>query len=131
MPERFLLQVLRVLVKHQVLKSTCGVAGGYCLARAPERISLRDLLLPFDDLPQRAKQMLQGVSEEALAKIVGSLNSAAEIGWDELQKVTLAEMTSRVRKPAEGRPSEGGIAGNSMSFLSPVATAFEKMSVTH
>lgn len=51
MPERFLLQVLRVLVKHQVLKSTCGVAGGYCLARAPERISLRDLLLPFDDLP--------------------------------------------------------------------------------
>ncbi len=44
MPERFLLQVLRSLVNHGVLRSTRGVDGGYMLIRSPDEISLLDVI---------------------------------------------------------------------------------------
>lgn len=92
MPERFLLQVLRVLVKHQILKSTCGVAGGYYLARAPERISLRELLQPFDEVPQRAWRLLHGVSENVRLQLTRQLCAANEASWRQLQNISLAEI---------------------------------------
>src|SRR4026208_1884644 len=44
MPERFLLQILRNLVTHGILRSTRGVEGGYALTRPPEQISLLDVI---------------------------------------------------------------------------------------
>jgi Rrf2 family protein len=44
MPERFFLQIVRSLVTHGILSSTRGVVGGYFLQRAPEDISLLDLV---------------------------------------------------------------------------------------
>jgi Rrf2 family protein len=44
MPDRFLLQILRNLVAHGLLRSTRGVIGGYALARSPEEISLLDII---------------------------------------------------------------------------------------
>ncbi len=44
MPERFLLQILRNLVTHGILRSTRGVDGGYALTRPPEDISLLDVI---------------------------------------------------------------------------------------
>jgi len=70
LPERFLLQVLRMLVNCGVLRSTRGVVGGYRLARSPETISLLELIeavdgklavappLP-DDLPGTPNDKLQ------------------------------------------------------------------------
>jgi len=67
MPERFLLQVLRSLVNHELLKSTRGVNGGYALARAANQISLLQILevtegplvpgLPPMDCMSRAAQV--------------------------------------------------------------------------
>lgn len=48
MPERFLLQILRVLVTHGILKSTRGVEGGYSLSRPPEDISLLEVIEAID-----------------------------------------------------------------------------------
>jgi Rrf2 family transcriptional regulator, cysteine metabolism repressor len=48
MPERFLLQILRSLVTHGILRSTRGVDGGYSLERKPEEISLLDLIEAID-----------------------------------------------------------------------------------
>jgi len=48
MPERFLLQVLRSLVNHGLLKSTRGVDGGYSLARPASEISLLQILEATD-----------------------------------------------------------------------------------
>ncbi len=44
MPDRFLLQILRNLVAHGLLRSTRGVIGGYTLARSPDDISLLDII---------------------------------------------------------------------------------------
>jgi Rrf2 family protein len=44
MPDRFLLQILRNLVAHGLLRSTRGVIGGYALARSPDEISLLDII---------------------------------------------------------------------------------------
>lgn len=48
MPERFLLQILRVLVTHGILKSTRGVEGGYSLSRSPDTISLLEVIEAID-----------------------------------------------------------------------------------
>ena len=44
MPDRFLLQILRNLVAHGLLRSTRGVIGGYTLARSTDEISLLDII---------------------------------------------------------------------------------------
>ena len=44
MPDRFLLQILRNLVAHGLLRSTRGVIGGYTLARTTDEISLLDII---------------------------------------------------------------------------------------
>ena len=48
MSNRFLLQILRDLVAHQILNSTRGVVGGYTLARPPEKISVLDIVEAID-----------------------------------------------------------------------------------
>jgi len=49
MPERFLLQILRNLVKHGILQSTRGVEGGYSFDRSVEEISLLDVMEAVDE----------------------------------------------------------------------------------
>src|SRR5687767_5138877 len=44
MPERFLLQILRNLVTHGILRSTRGVDGGYALVRPANQISLLEVI---------------------------------------------------------------------------------------
>ena len=44
MPERFLLQILRNLVTHGILRSTRGVDGGYSLVRPADEVSVLDVI---------------------------------------------------------------------------------------
>ena len=44
MPERFLLQILRSLVTHGILRSTRGVDGGYTMVRSPSDVSLLEII---------------------------------------------------------------------------------------
>src|SRR5947207_12577906 len=44
MPERFLLQILRNLVTHGILRSTRGVDGGYALVKPADQISLLEVI---------------------------------------------------------------------------------------
>ncbi len=61
MPERFLLQILRVLVTQGILRSTRGVDGGYSLTRPPDQISLLDVIEAIEgplaaETPDKAPQ---------------------------------------------------------------------------
>lgn len=80
MPERFLLQILRNLVTHGVLRSTRGVEGGYRLDRPPNMISLLEVIeavegplkpavpdagqLPLETI-EKLNQVLRHVTDEA------------------------------------------------------------------
>jgi Rrf2 family protein len=44
MPERFLLQILRSLVNHGILRSTRGVDGGYALVRPARDVSVLQVI---------------------------------------------------------------------------------------
>jgi Rrf2 family protein len=83
MPERFLLQILRHLVTHDILHSTRGVDGGYSLGRKPEEISLLEVIEAVD-----------GPMSVALPASEGAETSAAEVKLRE----ALEEITSSSRR---------------------------------
>ncbi|WP_152097700.1 RrF2 family transcriptional regulator [Lacipirellula parvula] len=50
LPERYILQLMRRLVKGGVLESVRGVAGGYRLARAADQLTLADIIAALDPI---------------------------------------------------------------------------------
>ena len=92
MPERFLLQILRNLVTHNLLLSTRGVDGGYTLTHRPEEITLMDVLDVFDNpliptIPILAT--LPAATEERLKR---TLSRAADVARQELASLSLADL---------------------------------------
>jgi Rrf2 family protein len=96
MPERFLLQILRSLVNHGILKSTRGVEGGYSLTRPLTEISLLQIfeategplaptLPPLDSLPE--------ASQANLLEVLGKISSAVS---QSLSQVSLADLGAPV-----------------------------------
>ena len=83
MPERFLLQILRHLVTHGILHSTRGVEGGYSLKRAPEEISLLEVIEAIDGplvaaIPKMDASGLTGVESrlrETLDRVTSNCRS--------------------------------------------------------
>jgi Rrf2 family protein len=92
MPERFLLQILRSLVTHGLLRSTRGVDGGYCLARPADEISLRDIIDSFDNPLSPSLPALDGLSHGVETRIMGTLQRASVAANQELAKLTVAEL---------------------------------------
>lgn len=92
MPERFLVQILRCLVTHGLLRSTCGVAGGYSLSRSPAQITLRDIVEAFDNPLEVALPDLNCMSPEVRSRITDTLQSVAQAARAELQKLTVADL---------------------------------------
>jgi Rrf2 family protein len=99
---RFLVQVLLQLKTHGLVSSVRGAAGGYVLARAPDQISLGDILQAVDDrdpLPTRRKKT--GPNSTA-AHVLRSV-------WREIQaeeerllgRLSLAEMLRRSEPAAD------------------------------
>jgi Rrf2 family transcriptional regulator, cysteine metabolism repressor len=99
MPERFLLQILRTLVKRGVLKSTCGAAGGYLLSRSPQQITLRDIVLAFDNPLEKTIPLLKSMPLTARCKIADRLRAGASAAAAELQKMTVADLLCDVTVP--------------------------------
>lgn len=85
MPERFLLQVLRSLVNHGVLRSTRGVDGGYMLIRSPDEISLLDVIEaiegPLDSklpIPAAPEDFTQQNLQKALQEVTATARQQLE-----------------------------------------------------
>lgn len=105
MPERFLLQVLRSLVTHDILRSTRGVEGGYTLQRPADEVTLLEVIEavegpleagPFEggEMPPHAQRRLQ------LA-----LQQVAKLSREHLASVTFAEL---LRNDDEAKPVVSG-----------------------
>ena len=92
MPERFLLQVLRNLVTHGVLRSTRGVDGGYSLARPSEQITFREIIEAFDNPLVPEAPILDGQSMAVRNCILDNLGRASQAAKDQLQTLTVADL---------------------------------------
>jgi Rrf2 family protein len=105
MPERFLLQILRNLVTHGLLRSTRGVDGGYTLLREPDEISLLDLIEAIDG-PLGGSDTVprdDGMSGEALAKLQLAIDGINDRLRDDLSSIKLSDLMPEYNARLAGR----------------------------
>jgi Rrf2 family protein len=96
-PLRFLVQILLQLKGAGLAASTRGASGGYCLARAPETISLANIINVIDRAPSRidAAVLPPSVAVHALRQVW------QEIQMEEqrlLERVTLADLVRQTQQ---------------------------------
>jgi len=96
MPERFLLQILRSLVSHGVLCSVQGVSGGYYLARAPETITLLDIVESFEEQHEPTIPELPNLPAAVHQRLTATLVDTCSAACNELNKLTIAELSDNL-----------------------------------
>ena len=96
MPERFLLQILRNLVRHGILGSTRGAEGGYALKRSPGDISLLEVIEAVDGPWHSALPVHEGLPAESRAKLECAWREVTELARRQLRSVTLAHLLPEV-----------------------------------
>jgi Rrf2 family transcriptional regulator, cysteine metabolism repressor len=92
MPERFLLQILRNLVTHGILQSTRGVDGGYALTRAPEDISLLDVIEAIEGPMDAGVPTTEGLPEESQLKLRGALTEITQTARTQLEAIKFSQL---------------------------------------
>jgi len=93
MPERFLLQILRVLVTHGILKSTRGVEGGYSLSRPPEDISLLDVIEAIDGPLEAAGEVPPAESaDDVQQRLQTALRQVTDTSRKQLEAIKLSQL---------------------------------------
>lgn len=92
MPERFLLQILRTLVSHGILVSTRGIDGGYALRRAPEEISLLEVIEAINGPLMAPAPSGDGPLDGCQGRLDGALRRATELARRELAGIKLAHL---------------------------------------
>lgn len=97
MPAKFLLQILRSLVAHGLLRSIRGSEGGYLLARQPEEITLLDVYEAFDTPIVPSIPPLEGLPEAARKILADTMHNLATAAHRELSRVSMADLVAHSR----------------------------------
>lgn len=93
MPERFLLQILRVLVTHGILKSTRGVEGGYSLSRSPAEISLLEVIEAIDGPLETAGEPPQAeTTGDVQDRLQTALRQVTDTARKQLESIKLSQL---------------------------------------
>jgi len=92
MPTRFLLQILRTLVSHGVLRSARGVGGGYYLSRSPNQITLLDIIGPFEEASAITDSQFTALSSSIREPVILALKRSGEAASRELERVTVFDL---------------------------------------
>jgi Rrf2 family protein len=114
---RFLNQILGKLVKRGILKSTIGASGGYALGRAPEDITLLELIVEFEhDLATDIVESpgLQDKSHRLLMTALANIFAAV---FRELEKVSLADLQRLSTSPGTPRPEQLSDRGDEVRLI--------------
>ncbi len=92
MPERFLLQILRNLVTHGILRSTRGVDGGYMLVRPADEVSLLEVIEAIDG-PLNADSNLSDVlPANSHDKLQDALTQVTSTARQQLEAIKLSQL---------------------------------------
>ncbi len=93
MPERFLLQILRVLVTHGILRSTRGVDGGYSLTKPADQISLLEVIEAIDGpLDSESRNWSTVASPSTEAKLQDALKDVTDTARRQLESIKLSQL---------------------------------------
>ena len=92
MPERFLLQILRNLVTHGILRSTRGVDGGYTLTRAPEDISLLDVIEAIEGPLDAGEPASDGLPEQSHLRLQDALREITATSRQQLEAIKFSQL---------------------------------------
>jgi Rrf2 family protein len=103
MPARFLLQILRSLVRHGILQSTRGAGGGYALERSPAEISLLEVIEALDGPVVPTLPDHDGLPKELKAKLLRALTGVTGFARRELHSVKLAHLLPSGDGPSRSR----------------------------
>lgn len=91
MPERFLLQILRNLVTHGILRSSRGVDGGYTLIRDPKDISMLDIIEAIEG-PMGDSEVGDGFSTEAGHMLKDALSEVTNTAKRQLEAIRFSQL---------------------------------------
>src|SRR6187200_2743528 len=92
MPERFLLQILRNLVTHGILRSTRGVDGGYALVRPANQISLLEVIEAIEGPYDSNLEMGEGLPEDSRLKLRDALGEVTSSTRNQLDSIKLSQL---------------------------------------
>jgi Rrf2 family protein len=92
MPERFLLQILRNLVTHGILRSTRGVDGGYTLVRPASEISLLEVIEAIDGPYDAAVADAEASADESAAQIRQALSQVTDTTRKQLEAIKISQL---------------------------------------
>ena len=95
-PARFLVQILLQLKGAGLVNSTRGAAGGYQLARAPEEISLAEVMGVTEGPDEQIKS--SALPDSTVGKVLESAwRDVAEVQNDMLRSMSFADLVARAR----------------------------------
>jgi Rrf2 family protein len=113
LPSEYLKKRLQPLVREGILESTPGVRGGYRLARAPERISLMDVVAAVEERTEafRCTEIRRHGAGKAAARSefsqpcgIATAMRRAELAWRrELAGQTIADLIAAAPENAPAR----------------------------
>ena len=92
MPERFLLQILRNLVTHGILRSTRGVDGGYTRTRSPEDISLLDVIEAIGGPLDAGEAGSDGLPELSQVRLQTALREITATSREQLEAIKFSQL---------------------------------------
>lgn len=111
MPERFLLQILRVLVTHGILRSTRGVDGGYALTKPADQISLLEVIEAIDGpLDSESQNWVMEASQSTEAKLQTALKQVTNTARRQLESIKLSQLLPPPDLPTPDTAPAAGIA---------------------
>ena len=91
MPERFLLQILRNLVTHGILRSTRGVDGGYVLDKLADDVSLLELIEAIEG-PLNSEDELDDALSDNSQQLNVALREVTEVTRQQLDAIKLTQL---------------------------------------
>jgi Rrf2 family protein len=110
LPQEYLKKRLQALTRAGVLTSTPGVNGGFSLARAPERITLMDVVTALEgpvepfrctEIRQRGMGSLNGARQFTRPCGIATAMRRAELAWRrELAAQTIADLMAHAPESA-------------------------------